>query len=284
MQVGRFEAWTAFTRGWKRFEGAWLTYLLMALAALAVSVGVSLLLNLALPAAAADVTTTADGEVVRRSSRIVSTLRLPFGAPAFTTAHNSLIGSIVSAALSALFAGAFTAFALRRARGLEVNVEMLVRYARYFLPIFLLSVAGSLAALLLGAAAPLLTVIAFLAASVAFTFTQLFIVDRDFAPVEALEASLKVVARNVWQTAKLLLIGAILGLAVALPMNLVAASLPAVAGITIGLATAALMTLVQGVVAVALACAYDDAVGISKTGDELPIGATGAATTLSSGA
>lgn len=282
MQVRNFEAWTAFTQGWKRIEGARITYLLMALAALAVGVGVSLLLNLAVPAAAPDVFTTADGDVVRRSARITSGLRLPLGSTAFTTAHNSFIGTIVSAAIGALFAGAFTAFALRRARGLEVNVAMLVSYARYFLPIFLLSVAGYLATLLLPVVGPYLGAIAILAASVAFTFTQLFIVDRDLGPLEALEASLNIVSRNVWQTAKLLLIGAILGVIVSLPMSLLGASLPLVAGVALGLATAAAMTVFQGVMAVALACAYDGAVGIRKSDEELPIGATAAAPTLSS--
>ncbi|HEX7001834.1 MAG TPA: hypothetical protein VF164_09070, partial [Trueperaceae bacterium] len=273
-----------FTQGWKRIEGARLTYLLMALAALSVSVGVALLLNLAVPAAAPDVTTTSDGDAVRRSSSIVSTLRMPVGAAAFTTSHNSLIGSIVSAVVSALFAGAFTAFALCRALGLDVNVGMLFKYARYFLPIFLLTVAGTLAALLVPVVGPWLTIIAILAGTVAFAFTQLFIVDRDLGPLQALEASMRVVARNVWQTAKLLLIGAILGLGVSLPMSLVGTALPLVAGIALGLATAAATTLVQGVMAVALACAYDDAVGMSKTGAELPIGAVAAAPTLSSGA
>lgn len=279
MQVGKFAAWPAIAEAWRRINGARLTYLYMTAAVFVIMFAVSFALSIVLPASAPEWTTGPDGELVRRSTAVVTGNTWMFGS---FTAHDSLGGTLVSAVVAALFSGSFSAYALRRAQGLEVRFSMLTKYARYALPIFMLALATHLAAMLLGAIGPVLATILFIAGSVAFTFTSMFIVDRDHGALQALEASLRVVSGNVWQTSLLLLSGAVLGLAAALPIIVLGGVLPPVGAVALGLATAVVMTLVQGLMLVATACAYRDAVEIEKSGDELPVGGRAAPVAISS--
>lgn len=279
MQVDEFQAWPAITEAWQRVRGARLTYLGMAATLFIIMFLLGSLLNFVLPAPAAEFTTGPDGELMRSSTTIITR---DAWMPGSFTAHNSLIGTLISALVAALFTGSFTAYALRRAQGLDVSYAMLTKYLRYALPIFMLALASYLASMLLEALGPMLATMMFFAGTVAFAFTHMFVVDRDLGALRALEASLRVVSRNVWQTLVLLLIGGVLTFAVAIPIIIFGGLLPVIGGVVLGLAIALAVALVQALMLVATACAYRDAVGIEKSGGDLPIGGHAAPATLSS--
>lgn len=262
MGFGRFSANAALREAWGRFEGARRTWVYMAVGAWLVTWLAGTALTAVLPAAA----TVGDPRV-----QVPGLLEaLPYRPDA---TGSPWLAAVVLAALEAVFAGAFAAFALRRAVGMPVAYTMLADYLRFF-PTFLAYGIATLAAtyLMYSLGLGLFTLPLFLAGLVAFSFAQYFVVDRGEGPLAALGSSLLLVAANPGQTVLLLLFGGVANALVGLAASLVARLAPL--GLVAGAATLAAwlaQALVAGLVAVAFACAYREAAGITSAGEPEPL-------------
>lgn len=268
---GRFIAGAALREAWTRLIGARRTYLYMAATAGIVAwlIG-GLLLGWALPAAEPPTVTLPDGQVAPLSPGSNTVVDLPGGSSWFifpaATAY-PWVQRIVSAAISALFAGAFAAYALRRASGLPVRYAMLLDYVRFFPKFLVLALLALGAAMVLAALGPMVTLLGTLVGTVAFTFADLFVVDRDAGVFEALQGSLNIVRDNLVQTALILLTAALLGALLSVPLLVASEFLPSVLAVVVAPAIWLASTLVSAFISVALACAFRDAVGIQTAGE-----------------
>lgn len=272
---GRFSAAAALREVWSRLIGARRTYLYMAVTAGIVGwlIG-NLLLGWVLPAAEPTMVTLPDGQVAPLSPGSGPAIDLPGGGswslfPAATA--YPWVQRTVSAAISALFAGAFAAYALRRAVGLPVRYGMLLDFVRFFPKFLVLGLLAFGAALVLAKFWPMVALLGTAVGAVAFAFADLYVVDRDAGVIEALQGSLNIVRNNPVQTALILLTAALLGALVSVPLLIASTFLPSALAVVVGLATMLASALVSAFVSVALACAFRDAVGIHTAGEGTPL-------------
>lgn len=282
MGSGRFTAGAAIREAWQQIIGSRRTYLYMSITVALVTwlVG-TVLLGWLLPPAEPTMVTLPNGEVVLVEPGSESAFDFSVGADwmsATATTAYPWIEQIVGAALSALFAGAFAAYALRRAADLPVRFSMLTDYFRFFPTFLLLGLLAFAALFVLIRAGPIVILLATLAGSVAFAFANLFVVDREAGVVEEVQGSWNIVRDNLGQTILLLLAGAVLAVLVSLPVGLSTAFLPSAVTAVAVIATAIASMLLTALMSVALACAFRDAVGIHTAGEVLPLerGAEGA--------
>ncbi len=273
MEVGRFGALASLNEAWTRLKGARRVFVYMTLTVAIISWLVGTALAGVLPPAPVETVTLSTGEVVQLGSvststtvRVLGGLSLPIGGD---TAYPWL-EQLVNGALSALFAGAFAAYALRRAVGLDVRYTMLVEYFRFFPTFFLLAVAAFLAISLAATLGVVVVTVVTIVGGVAFAFTQLFIVDREANLLEALGGSWQVVKANLGQVVLLLVIGALLSAVLSLPVFF-ASPLPTAINIAFTVAFTLASVLLTALMSIALACAFRDAVGIHNAGSDVPV-------------
>jgi len=275
MGVGKFEAWKAIKEAWTLLIGSRRTFVYMTLSVGIVTWLVSnLFLGWVLPPAEPEMTALSNGDVMpllRNEGPIVdlSVGGLSFGVGA-TTAY-PWVERFAEAVISALFAGAFVAYALRRAVELEVRYAMLADYIRFFPTFLLLEVLAFAAFFVLAQLGGLVVLLATVVGGVAFAFVQFYVVDRDAGVGEALQGSIRVVNSNLGQTVLLLFTGAVLGFLVNTPLMLAGMFLPTAVTVVAGIVSGLASILLTALMSVALACAFRDAVGIYTAGGELPI-------------
>ncbi len=287
MEVGRFAAWAALREAWRRLPGSRRVWVYMSLTVVIVGWLVTAAVQGVLPPRPVETVTLESGEVVRLV-RARPGLSLTLGGPGLVVASGSDQPwplRAASLAVTSLFAGAFAAYGLRRAVGLEVRYAMLADHLRRAPTFLVYGLATTAAALLLAPVAHgALLAAAWLVCTVAFGFAPLFVVDRDAGPLDALRASAGVVARNLPQTLLLLGAGVLASLLTSLPMlPALAVGTPAVRLVAASLSALASL-LVNALFAVAAACAFRDAVGVRTAGGPEPLEGARDARTLSSGA
>ncbi len=274
-ESGRFRAWEAIREAWSRLEGARRTYLYMTLTVAIVGWLVGGLLLRWLPPGEPETVTLASGEVVRLVRAPGPRFGLGGGAlslRAGTSTGSPWVEAGVTAALTALFAGAFAAYALRRAVGLPVRYTMLADHMRFFPTFLLLEGLAIVALLVLRPLGPMAVLTAWVVGSMAFAFTDLIVVDRGAGVGEALRGSLRVVGANLGQTVLLLVTVSALSFLLNAPLLLSLRYLPPAVVAVLGLVAGLVAILLRALLSVALACAFRDAVGIRTAGGELPHG------------
>lgn len=291
MDPGRFRAWRAVREAWSLIGGTKRVYVAMSVTVWAVGTLVRLALWVLMHEQGAPAGQAVDAGLIDLSFAFglrveVLGFEVSPGAPAVSGTQWSALAPAAAGLVTAVFGGAFAAYALRRAEGLPVWYGMLLRYGRYapslvglqLVAIGLGAALGYVLVALLRPAADLLPSTAWATAlfavpvvasivflDLALMFAGLYVVDRDLGPFAALGRSVTLSFHNLGQTALLWLVALVAELA---------------GSLTLGIASVWLAPLA----AVAQGCAFRDAVGVHTAGEPLPLDAVPGRPALGEGA
>ena len=246
---GSFTASSVVKEGWSRLAGSKRYYLLLAASVWLIERATSFVAVAIWPHTpdAADRIASVSAAAWRLPSASLTIDMFPV-----MTVEAGLVPVLLTALVTTLFTGAFAAFALRRAAGLDVDHGLIFRYTRYYSVFLVLYVLGFALAWVTAATMPLL-LLAFAAVNaVLASFVPLFIVDRDMGPVQAVVSAYRLVRHNLGQSLLLLLL--------ALAASLLTSATYGIAGIWL-----------SPLIAIAYAVAFRRAVGIHTAGEALPV-------------